>query len=186
MKNVNYIIAEIYIKEENINKNIRIINSFENVKREGKLKDEVDDYKKEGGYYIENDYEYKNEEEIKKCEISLNDYIIPFSYYFTFNKIGKYQIKYSFSEYLKNTSLLFSGCKSLTNIDLSNFNTQNVKDMSFMFSGCESLTNLDLSNFNTQNVKDISDIFAGCESLTNIDLSNFNTKNVTNMSSMFS
>ena len=34
---------------------------------------------------------------------------------------------------------MFSGCKSLTNIDLSNFNTQNVTDMSFMFSGCDSL-----------------------------------------------
>ena len=34
---------------------------------------------------------------------------------------------------------MFSGCKSLTNINLSNFNTQNVTNMSFMFAGCSSL-----------------------------------------------
>ena len=34
---------------------------------------------------------------------------------------------------------MFYWCKSLTNINLSNFNTQNVKKMNFMFFGCESL-----------------------------------------------
>ena len=41
---------------------------------------------------------------------------------------------------------MFRGCSSLTNINLSNFNTQNVKYMSGMFSGCSSLTNLNLIN----------------------------------------
>ena len=36
-------------------------------------------------------------------------------------------------------SSMFVGCKSLTNLNLSNFNTQNVTDMSFMFVGCKSL-----------------------------------------------
>ena len=36
-------------------------------------------------------------------------------------------------------SEMFSGCNSLTNLDLSNFNTQNVTNMSAMFSGCKSL-----------------------------------------------
>ena len=39
---------------------------------------------------------------------------------------------------------MFSECSSLTNINLSNFNTQNVKDMIGMFSGCSSLTNINL------------------------------------------
>ena len=38
---------------------------------------------------------------------------------------------------------------SLTNINLSNFNTQNVIYMDCMFSGCNSLKYIDLSNFNT-------------------------------------
>ena len=56
-------------------------------------------------------------------------------------------------------------CNSLKNIDLSNFNTQNVKKMNAMFYGCDSLTNIDLSNFNTQNVKDMRDMFYECDSL---------------------
>ena len=58
--------------------------------------------------------------------------------------------------------------------------------MRSMFSYCSSLSNLNLSNFNTQNVTDMSRMFSYCKSLTNIDLSNFNTQNVTNMSFMFS
>ena len=34
---------------------------------------------------------------------------------------------------------MFSGCKSLTNLNLSNFNTQNAKEMYMMFFNCKSL-----------------------------------------------
>ena len=34
---------------------------------------------------------------------------------------------------------MFSECRSLTNINLSNFNTQNVTNLSYMFYECESL-----------------------------------------------
>ena len=60
ISNTGYINAEIYIKEEDINKNIRIINSFENVKREQKWRDYEADNKK------------GNEKEIKRCEIKIN------------------------------------------------------------------------------------------------------------------
>ena len=53
--------------------------------------------------------------------------------------------------------------------------------MGNMFWECESLTNLNLSNFNTQNVKDIRSMFSYCKSLINLNLSYFNTKNVTDM-----
>ena len=62
---------------------------------------------------------------------------------------------------------MFSDCQSLTNINLSNFNTQNVTNMSYMFYDCSSLTNINLSNFNTQNVTNISIMFYGCSSLKN-------------------
>ena len=61
---------------------------------------------------------------------------------------------------------MLDGCNSLTNLDLSNFNTQNVTNMSDMFYGCNSLTNLNLSNFNTQNVTNMSLMFSFCKSLT--------------------
>ena len=43
--NNNYIYAEIYIEEKDINKDIRIINSFEQCKREYKWKDNKEDKK---------------------------------------------------------------------------------------------------------------------------------------------
>ena len=80
---------------------------------------------------------------------------------------------------------MFTGCSSLTSLNLSNFNTSNVIDMNWMFYSCSSLTSLNLSNFNTFNVTDMSNMFYGCSSLTSLDLSSFNTSNVTDMSWMF-
>ena len=60
---------------------------------------------------------------------------------------------------------MFDNCSSLTTINLSNFNTQNVTNMSFMFYHCSSLTNINLSNFNTQNVTNMRDMFYNCYNL---------------------
>ena len=171
----NVIIGEIYLDEDDINEDIRIINSFENVKKEDKWLDRYDDWKRE------------NEKEIKEnIEIKINGKIIEFSYYYKFNKEGKYIIEYSFKNNLTKTCYMFYFCSSLTNLDLSNFNTQNVINMESMFYNCTSLTNLNLSNFNTQNVTNMGNMFNDCCSLINLNLSNFNTQNVTNMGNMFS
>ncbi len=94
----------------------------------------------------------------------------------------------SFKEYHpKNCSYWFCYCNNLTDIEgmQENLNTDKVNNMSSMFSGCSSLTTLDLSTFNTENVTDMSSMFYGCSSLTTLDLSTFNTENVTDMNSMF-
>ena len=168
--NENYIIGEINIKRKDIDKKIRIINSYEEYMRNKhwKIKEEL-----------------KNEEKIKECEIIINNKLYSFSYFFNFKKEGRYIIKYKFKNYFPNTSYMFSECKSLINLDLSNFNTQNVTNMEYMFGGCELLTNLNLSNFNTQNVTNMEYMFCRCKSLTNLNLSNFDTQNVTNMGFMF-
>ena len=57
--------------------------------------------------------------------------------------------------------------------------------MDGMFCGCYSLNELNLSNFNTNNVTDMDSMFYGCSSLKELNLSNFNTNNVTDMFSMF-
>ena len=111
----NYIIAEIEIKEEDINKKILIINSYEEVKRINSWKNKEDDYK------------YENEKEIKEnCEIKINNKKFNFSFYCIFPQKGKYKIEYTFKHKLSKTCFMFYGCSSLTNINLSNFNTQNV------------------------------------------------------------
>ena len=130
-ENKKYILAEINIKEDDINKNIRILNSFEEQKRINERDDKEDDYK------------YENEKKIKEnCIIKINNKIIPFNYLYKFKEKGKYKIEYSFRKNIKNLAFLFSECNSLTNIDLSNFNTQNVTNMSGMFYYCNSLTNI--------------------------------------------
>ena len=175
-KNRNYIISEINIDEDNVGKKIRILNSFEEFKRNRNTLIKEKDY-----------YEYENEEEIKNnCEIKINNKINNFSYYYEFTKKGKYIIEYMFTNNLTKIDLMFSGCSSLTYIDLSNFNAQNVTNMYGMFNECESLKNINLSNINTQSVTNMSLMFFGCISLEDMDLSNINTQNVTDMSGMFS
>ncbi len=63
----------------------------------------------------------------------------------------------------ENTSLagLFNGLDNLQEINgLSNLDTTNVTDMSYMFSGCKSLTELDLSSFNLDKITNISYLFS--------------------------
>ena len=55
---------------------------------------------------------------------------------------------------------MFEGCSSLKELNLSNFNTNNVTNMAIMFSSCWSLNELDISNFNTNNVIDMSEMFS--------------------------
>ena len=153
----NKIIAEINIKEEDINKDIRIINSFEEFKRQGGGI---------GGLEEKDYYKYENEKEIKdNCKIRINNNDINFNYFYKFKKKGNYIIEYIFTNNITKTDYMFCWCESLTNINLSNFNTDNVTNMSHMFCGCESLTNINLSNFNTDNVTNMSDMFLRCSSL---------------------
>ena len=128
---MNKIIGEINIFSEDISKDIRIINSFENC---NKSNNNISD---------EDQLNYKNEEEIKKnIKIKINGETIRFSYFYNFYKIGKYKIEYIFQKDLTKINHMFYGCSKLSELNLSNFNTQNVTNMSYMFDGCVSLKNL--------------------------------------------
>ena len=89
----NEIIIEINIEDNN--SKIRIINSFENAKRE-KL------------YLKWNNIETKkNEDEIKECEIYINDKKNEFTYDYIFKNKGKYTIKYKFKKLLNSCAFMF-------------------------------------------------------------------------------
>jgi len=81
----NYIISELEIGDDDINKEINIISSFEECFKFRILKDE--DFKRKFNK------DYVNEEEIKNCEIKINDILIPFTYFHKFKNKGKYKIK---------------------------------------------------------------------------------------------
>ena len=169
----NFIIAQINIKKKEINKFIRIINSYE----------EYMGYQGHNDYYLEESV--KNEKEIKQCEIKINEKKVQFTYFYAFENEGIYTIKYTFKNLLTKTHFLFFNCPSLISIDLSNFNIQNSTDMRCMFDRCSSLKEINLSNFNAPNAIYMNSMFYECSSLKEINLSNFNAPNAENMSYMF-
>ena len=171
IKYSNYIISQIDIKENDINKEIRIIND-KSIVYKGLFSEEID--------------EIDNEQIKKYCEIKVNDKLIPFSYYYKFQEKGKYIMQYSFNSYLTKINGMFFKCDKLNKIDMSHFNTNEVTDISFLFYECRSLNELNLSNLNTENVINMEEMFSHCGSLNELNLSNFKTEKVTNMDLMFS
>ena len=102
--------------------------------------------------------------------------------------IDKTAYYYTESEkvYLNNDArYMFYGMRSLTTLNLSNFDTSKVTDMSYMFSYMSNLITLDLSNFDTSQVTNMEVMFEGMSNLTTLNLSNFDTSKVTNMQNMF-
>ena len=170
----NYITAKIKINKDDIDKDIRIINSFEKYKIENKIKQSSDDIK------------YENEQEIKEnIQIQIEKKYIDFSYFHKFKSEGEYTINYFFRESMTNTNYMFCNCNSIISIDLSNFNTRNIININHMFYFCHSLMNINLSNFDTEKVTNMSYMFSNCSSLLRLNFSSFNTENVTNMNEMF-
>ena len=82
-------------------------------------------------------------------------------------------------------SAMFSGCSSLSSLDLSSFGTSRAMNMSYMFSGCSSLAALDVSGWDTSQVTSMNSMFEGCSSLASLDLSPLDTSRVTDMFFMF-
>lgn len=89
------------------------------------------------------------------------------------------------SENVKDMNEMFYDCKALSKLDLTSFKTGQVTTMESMFCGCSTLATLDVSSFNTENVTNMWAMFNSCQSLESLDLSGFNTANVTNMVAMF-
>ena len=69
-----------------------------------------------------------------------------------------------------STYFWFSAMSNLTSISgmKEYLNTSEVTNMGYMFSGCPSLTSLDVRNFNTAKVENMRSMFANCTSLTSI------------------
>ena len=89
------------------------------------------------------------------------------------------------SENVKDMKEMFDGCRALSKLVLTDFKTEQVTTMESLFSNCSKLETLDVSSFNTENVTTMVGMFNNCSSLRSLDLTGFNTANVTGMSSMF-
>ena len=106
--------------------------------------------------------------------------------YFKPSEKGGYEIILKFTNYyFNNCCYMFSSCKQIKKIDLSNFKTNEVTDMSYMFDFCTNLKEINLSNLNTKNVKNMSNMFSRCANLSLINTSSFNIQKVDEMKEMF-
>lgn len=84
-----------------------------------------------------------------------------------------------------NMNTAFYNCKSLTSLDVSNWDVSHVTDMWAAFGYCQKITSLDVSNWDVSNVTDMYAIFFYLSSVTNLNISNWNTNKVTTMNRMF-
>ena len=109
-------------------------------------------------------------------------------------------IEYTFSECRSLSSLdlsmvnaeevngvegLFEKCYSLKTINLTNWKLPSLQNMAYMFYDCKSLISLDLSKLDTSSVSNMNNLFFNCIELKSLNLENFNTSLVTDMNSMF-
>lgn len=89
-------------------------------------------------------------------------------------------------ENLENTLNMFYGCRSLTSLDLSNWNTIKLQKSKYMFEYCVSLTTLNVSNWRFDNIIEMSNMFSSCGSLKSIDLSTWSINNPVSLNGLFS
>lgn len=89
------------------------------------------------------------------------------------------------NEQLNEASKIFTGCSSLTYVNLDNFNFGNSSSLDSLFSRCTSLKTINLNNVNTEKITTFYNMFSHCSSLETINLNSFNTENVSIFYNMF-
>ena len=144
--NKNEINCEFNINDDDLNKEIQILNCRKEI--------EPSLYTDFYTYFYGSDL--KND-----CELYIDGKKINICWKYKFKEKGKHNIKIISKKLLKEIPYMFYNCSSLISLDLCNFNTNNVTDMSYMFYECSSLTSLNLSNFNTNNVNNMEYMFLG-------------------------
>ena len=86
---------------------------------------------------------------------------------------------------LENLRSMFYNCDSLTTVYL-NIDTSKVKQADYMFYNCSKLINIDISNFNLEQLSNSSFMFENCINLEEIRFNNNTlTRNLEDMNSMF-
>lgn len=93
------------------------------------------------------------------------------------------ETKLDTSKVITMNSMFYSS--NIKELDLSNFNTDNVTDISSMFVNCTSLITLNVSNWNIGKITSMSMLFYNCNKLTALDLSSWDISKVTTLSNAF-
>ena len=133
------------------------------------------------------------EYEKKQCSSLLNIIELDLSYYEKLTGLIRYCTNITSMNITKyptvpliNIESAFASAKSLTSLDVSNFDVRNVKSLQWTFYDMMVVTNITgLETWNTSNVTSTRNMFDRCFKLTSLNVSNFNTSKVTNMYCMF-
>ncbi|MGM0303812.1 hypothetical protein IGI66_003477 [Enterococcus sp. AZ048] len=86
---------------------------------------------------------------------------------------------------IENMRSVFSGCKNLSQVDVSKWDTGNVTNMASMFLSCHGLSTLDVSNWDTKNVSVMYSMFANCRSLKSLDASRWRIEKLLSIEALF-
>lgn len=121
--------------------------------------------------------------ETKEFDVVLNDVKPPYLFYSS--KIDRID-KLKYPESTERLDWSFCSCSKLTEINVTDWNIENITDISYCFCGCSNITEINVSNWNVENVKKCSSVFSGCKNLKTLDLSQWNLKNATDVSALFS
>ena len=138
-------------------------------------------------YFLDNyDCNHNNLKELNdfNAELYINNIKYKYSKYFIPKNEGQYNIKLNLYFILKDCSYMFANCKNIENIDLINFNTNNIISMQYMFYGCN-IKEINLLSFNTMSVKNINNTFENCKNIKYLDLSFLNINNVIDIKGIF-
>lgn len=114
----------------------------------------------------------------------MNDSFRNASYLFSGKSLTNIDLSSWDTRYITNMTGLFENCSKLETVNVSSLNIDRVTNMNSMFEGCSSLKELDLLSWDISNVKNMNQMFRNC-SLKELDLSTWDTSNVTSMSGMF-
>lgn len=86
----------------------------------------------------------------------------------------------------KDISGIMNGCQSLTNVNVSKWDTSNVKNMWYAFKAMFNVKQLDVSNWDTSNCISMGYMFDSCISLTELKVDNWDvSKNTTTMNMFY-
>ena len=161
---INYIILQVKIDEEDLNKEIRLLNHVKT---------------------NENDYNFGKDD----IETIIDNQIVDImfendKYYWNFSTTGTHTIKIIFKKKLLRCNYLFS-YDDVDKIDCSNFDCSQIIDCSYMFYNCFSLIEINLGKLDFALSNDFSFMFAECHNLEKLDVSYFNANNSKSFHCMF-
>ena len=184
-ENMNIVKCLYEIKNEDVNKDVKIYDNRNNIEESIKSVSIYKEYEekediKNGTYRFKKNGKYLICFTLKDSLKNLEDMFYSCTY------LKKVYMPSLFNNKIESMKNMFNGCINLEEINFPKaFNTSNVTNMSNLFYDCKSLDNLNISSFRTNKVKNMSNMFNKCWSLSKINVSTFNTEKVTSMRSMF-